>query len=477
MNSRRSTSFGYNSGFKNDGREFISAASKGDFETVSQVIASGSYTEDQYKEALQKASGFGHLDLAKALASLPDLTPYIAMAAARTASQYEHSDILHFFLRDKGIDANANHGVLAEVAAQFGRLNSLKTLGQFEFNFVDNASMAFKKASDYLHVDCLSFMIANGFTLSSTNVGKPYGFDSIDIVSRLASKADKEEGVFELFELMVENNSIDFELKNYAMVKAASFGNLRLFKFLLHNGAEIDFNKVEALSEAARFSQKNVVEYILRHTNYTKHIGLQRALKKANDFQRSKESHNIAVSEEITRLIIREVLNGNSGQTFITIAIRCLNGRQWYAVRDIISANPLLVNNADIVSRIVKFSSDDLLGFAIDQGLDIKEGLFDIALDAGNIENARTLLEVDAPIVDIDQCLINAAKFGALDIVKQLQSMGAKIDAYDSAAVNLACQYNHDDVTEYLKSNGLTPSPESVIIGKENKSPTILSNH
>ncbi|MCF2900899.1 ankyrin repeat domain-containing protein [Pseudoalteromonas sp. OFAV1] len=463
--------------FSNSSGNLISAAQSGNERLVAEIIASQNYTKDEYRAALMKSAGHGHLSLTKGLAELSDNDIPCSLSATRMASQFGHTEILEYFLTEKHIDPNINGGMLAEVAAQYNRLNSLKSLSKFGFNFKANAGTAFQKAVHYLHVDSIVYLLESGapFTVNArdselkNNSGyqqKSHSFDIYDAINRMAAKGDE---FLDVFVTLIEKRDLDFTARSAAMVRASSYGQVKLMKYLLNNGADINYEKVAALSEAVRFNQLEAVSYILKNTDYDKHIGLQRALKKANDFQVKYDANRGGDADGMTRLILREILNEGNSMTLQSMVIRCLNGKQWRAAIDIVEFNPDILDNVDILNRIIKFGKDrSLMEVVISNGIEIKPEYIDVALEYGNGINALTLLDEGVLPVNLNESMANAAKYGHLDILKLLVLEGADVTYDKSRAVNLACQHNHKDVVSFLESKGEMPSDDSKEIARMN---------
>jgi hypothetical protein len=171
----------------------------------------------------------------------------------------------------------------------------------------------------------------------------------------------------------------------------------------------------------------------------------------------------------MSRLIIKEILNEDSGQTLQSMMVRCLNGKQWFAAEDIISMHPNILDVSDIVARIVKFASGSLLEHAISYGVKLTPDLLDMAIEYNNQECAKILYDEGLRPTDLDASFINACKHGYSEMVEELIELGADITSNNSAGINLACQNNHDDVVKKLKKLGEAPSEMSLELAEDNR--------
>lgn len=454
--------------------DLVLAAQKNDIHRVAEILSSRDYQTSEYRAALMKASGFGHLNLVKGMTNAPENSMEINIDAAKMAAQFERVDVFFFFVNEKNVPLTRDGEIIIEQASQFDSPEILKAATQLGHDFADCSGRAFQKASKFGHDTVAAYLLNNGapwvveeedvedrYARHSANTGSytegnRRTFNPNDVLFLVAAKGDKMP---ETIDAIIKREP-EYDVLCNMMVRAASYGQIKTMVKLLDAGADVNYNKVAALSEAARFNQSETLDYLLRYTDYQKSVGLQRALKKAHD------GKFVNISKKILRVITDE----NSGQTLQSIMVRCLNCKQWEAAKDIITTHPNILDNKEIVNRIVKFATTDLLTFAIDYGLDVfKDNLVNESLSVGNWRNAEILLEEGASIEDINEALVDSAKHGGLSIVKHCVANNADLTYMENAAVNWACQYNHEDVVEYLASLGEKPNGQSLIIAEENR--------
>lgn len=474
MYSQRSNNFNSNRSM------LIRAAEEGDIRTAAEAITTGGVTDEEYRAALMKSSGHGHLDLTKALANHPSNTAFANVGAARMAAQYGHAEVFYFFINEKEVDLCIQDGLFVSVAAQFGKVNILQTIKSLGFDFTNCNNVAFFNACQYGHDDAAAFLVREGMPYlknDRTRFHRPQNAhherkeSPYDHIMHMASKGNS---MLNTFKALIDKD-LPYEALCKSMVKAASYGQIQALKLLTDHGADINHNKVEALSESARFNQQASIDFILSMNECDRSIGLQRALKKANDYaQQNKE----AGRDLVFKIINAAILHENSGTTAQSMMVRCLNGKQWEAALEIIKACPWVVDDQDIISRIVKFSKDSkLIEHVLGEAIDFSnEPWVDIAISYGNFDNARILVEQGLTLQDVNTAMVNCARFGNLDLVKVMIDNGANADFNNSEAVNLACQYNHDDVVAFFAEKGQFPNQMSLDIAKSNREDALNNN-
>lgn len=429
MYSQRSSNFNDNASL------LIKAAGEGDIRMAAEIISAGGLTEDEYRAALMKAAGHGHADLTKALAALPINNSYANVGAARMAAQFGHVDIFCFFINEKSVDICLKDGLFVSVAAQFGKTSILQAIKHLGFNFKECNNVAFFNACHYAHDEAAAFLVLEGMPYvknEKTQFFERRGAhherrDSpYDHILHMAAKGNS---MLKTFNALIEMD-LPYEAMCQSMIKAASYGQVELLKLLTSKGADINYNKVEALSEAARFNQRGSIEFILSMNECNKRIGLQRALKKANDYT----NHNPEAGKALVfSIIYGAILNENSGVSAQNMVVRCLNGKQWDAALAMMELCPWVVNE-DVVARIVKFSTEKkLLDYMLNEPFDFSQHPWvDIAIAHGNFDNAATLLEQGLVIEDINEAMLNCAKFGNRQLVQLMIKNGANEELYEN---------------------------------------------
>lgn len=458
----------------------IQAAEEGDIRAAAEAISFGKFSDDEYRAALMKSAGHGHVDLTKALANHKANNNYANVAAARLAAQYGREEIFYFFINEKNVNLDIQDGLFVSVAAQFGKANILHIIKSLGFDFTQCSNMAFQNACKYLHDEAACFLVNEGMSyLIDPNGPKDNSFDAhkerqsdepFDNIYRMASRGDQ---MLKTFEALIKKD-LPFENLCIAMVRAASYGQIKLLELLTNNGADINYNKVAALSESARFNQCESIDFIMKMKECDKRIGLQRALKKANDYAQHKPEEG---QKLIFKIIDNAILSGDSGICANSMMIRCLNGKQWSAALEMLKHCHWLSKNDDIMARIIKFSKDsELLKYALGEAFDFDSRPWtDIAIEYGNFDNAKLLLEQGIDIKYVDEALINSAKFGSTYFTELCLQMGADIKYKESASVNLACQYNQTNVENIFADMGEYPTEESKLIAAQNEDEVKIS--
>jgi hypothetical protein len=429
----------------------VNAASRNDLDGIQRELKINYFSNDDYVSAISRAGGHGHLDALKLLTQQPFNRPEDNEKSMRWAARHAKFDCLKYFIEVLHVPATCFKSASLRMAAQHGHLREMVYLHELGADIRANDDEAIKSAVRFYHDDVAEYLIKSGadFSLSDEDLDRDKRYakyisgtntgnndnDRWDLFYRVATKSN---GMEKTFKAMLDRGVPQIALDT-ASIKVASYGLLNEYIELRKNGADVNAQNVAGLSEAARFGHKNMVLHFLdNEPEIDRVMGIQRALKKAI------EGNHDDVAQTLMLRINDET--GSIGNPDILLD-RFLRFKQMSSAEEIINQNIWLIfEDESAPLKIVRYGSPELLQKCIESGMKIietDENFVDAALERFNFDNARILIEEGVSPSNLNQCMVNAAKFGKADIMTYMLEAGARGDFNNNEALANAVNYDH----------------------------------
>ncbi len=459
--SHKNSQGGYSHGQTSGGiHALVRAASRNDLDAAEKELRNGGFTTDDYVSAISRAGGFEHIEMLKLLTRQPFNTMENNERSMRWAARHGKIKSLRYFIEELNVNAGCFNSASLRKAAQYGHLREVMYLHSKGADVNAAHNEAIKSAVRFYHDDVGEFLVKNGadfclyeddfdpsirrevYYQSGTNTGN-FEVDRWDLFYRVATKGNSMGATFKA---MLDKGVPTLALET-ASIKVASYGMIDQYKTLRSLGADVNSQNSAALSEAARFGHKAMVNYFLQEEpNIDKTVGIQRAIKKAIEGNQ----------DDVVQVLLHQIQDkAMSFSNIGELLDRFLRFKQMSSAKELVEINPWFINECpDIALKVVRFGSSELLKTCIEFGMQIlntEVNYVDAALERFNFDNARVLIEEGLSPSNVNMCMVNAAQFGKSDIMTYMLELGARSNFNNNEALKKAIEFDHVTSAKILR--------------------------
>ena len=206
------------------------ACEVGDYKTAKLIIEDKGFNVSGTTYYVNKASGYGYLDIVKLLVENgADVTSSATNDCMGNAAMNGHIDIVKYLL-DNGVDVTKEYDRSLKEASYDGHFDIVKLLVENGANISGNEGFRTLEISvKNGYTDIVKFLIYKGCSIFGFSYGD--GDNLIEIASK--------KGYYEIAKILVENGAIKSQhIANKCMKYAAEKGYINIVKLMLDNGAD-----------------------------------------------------------------------------------------------------------------------------------------------------------------------------------------------------------------------------------------------
>ncbi len=377
------------------------AARRGHLNIIKYLVFMGADIHDDNECALRYACAYGHLEVVKYLVSIgADININSKWPALFYASEHMQEEIIRYLI-SIGANIHSNTEYALYAACSNNKLQLVKylvSLGADIHVKEENESIMTTCAVERGHLDILKYLVSIGADIDG---GK-------DRLVTIASRQGYLHIVKYLVSLGADMNAHGKE----NLIESVSGGYLELTQYFIDNGVAYDDNTLRC---ASKYGHLEIVKYLVS-LGADIHAEGEWALKYA-----CKKDH-INVVEYLVSKGSNIRVDDN-----LPLDIACKYG------------------NIEIAKYLVSLGADIYA---------IKKDSLRYAVNRCRFQIMRYLLSIDSTIYDKDYVLIQVSKYGDIDMMEYLVSLGADIHADNNSAFRSAISRGYLTHIKYLISMG-----------------------